>query len=621
MPRRPRIRIDPTRAASRTLAVNSAGGLDKLETDFLADKSVKDTKLADLEADKAVKDTKIANLESDKNDKDTRVAALESDKNAKDTKMSDIESDMTSLTSRVSTLESSEVDTSDLATKVSLGNVRVSLGNLATRVSSLETLGISGISNAVSWTNLTEINLSGEKLTNGDFSSTSWAFDTSFTFPTTPESGNYTFSETVYIQWLDDGTANFTENKVYEILRYALHNGDLELENDLGSVVWVGARKQRYNANDKIRGEEWEVVDKVPSNWSVHSGTLDETKLASGIVDGTGGAVAIQQMFSSGIASGTTLVCKATRNDSNTGSVYINALRANGTPWSSNFHIQPSDGYVEFTTTEIMYGLRLTTNHGTREVSDISLFQGAASGGTVQAYAGGGLEKISGTSGYNSGGFSVNYIPGNSDGYFQFQLAQNNKALRVGLVYADADYSTVSPFGLDFNATGNIDNMNPYQDNITTYAQGDWFRVRHYAASNQVHFQKRGTVYVDDTDFCLLQTCGLQPNNGHQYNHTFATVDRPLIIAKETVNGLTTGEYYRIHAVNTSSGNTRIYTLAGVQIGWMTGRGTNWEVQKESGQDYFTFLTSSTTTNGSDLYLDVAFDSVGGRINDVTIVT
>lgn len=50
--------------------------------------------------------------------------------------------------------------------------------------------------------------------------------------------------------------------------------------------------------------------------------------------------------------------------------------------------------------------------------------QTITSGGTVQAYAGGGLEKISGASGYNSGGFSVNYIPGNSDGYFQFQLAQ-----------------------------------------------------------------------------------------------------------------------------------------------------------------------------------------------------
>ena len=92
--------------------------------------------------------SKMALLEADKTAKDNRVAALESDKNEKDTKMSDMESDMALL-----------------ASQVSLGNVRVSLGNLATRVSSLETLGIKGISNAVSWTNLTEITLSGEKLT------------------------------------------------------------------------------------------------------------------------------------------------------------------------------------------------------------------------------------------------------------------------------------------------------------------------------------------------------------------------------------------------------------------------------------------------------------------------
>ena len=568
---------------------------------------LKESRIVTLEDDKVVKDSKISALESDKNDKDSRVSALESDKNAKDTKISDIESDIELL-----------------ASQVSLGNVRVSLGNLAARVSSLETLGISGISNAVSWTNLSEINLSGEKLTNGDFSSSGYVQDTSFCLTQTcglqPNNGSvndHTFAvadrpKIIALQTTSSAPV-ITKNNIYRIRAVNTVSEGIYIETlDGTGLGWV---------TPNLRGTVWEVVNLAFDDWTVHSGTLDETKIASGIVDGTGGAVAIQQMFSSGIASGTTLVCKATRNDSNTGSVYINALRANGTPWSSNLHIQPSDGYVEFTTTEIMYGLRLTTNHGTREVSDISLFQGAASGGTVQAYAGGGLEKISGASGYNSGGFSVNYIPGNSDGYFQFQLAQNNKALRVGLVYADADYSTVSPFGLDFNATGNIDNMNPYQDNITTYAQGDWFRVRHYASSNQVHFQKRGTVYVDDTDFCLLQTCGLQPNNGHQYDHTFATADRPLIIAKETVNGLTTGEYYRIHTVNTSSGNTRIYTLAGVQVGWMTGRGTNWEVQKESGQDYFTFLTSSTTTNGSDLYLDVAFDSVGGRINDVTIVT
>ena len=111
------------------------------------------------------------------------------------------------------------------------------------------------------------------------------------------------------------------------------------------------------------------------------------------------------------------------------------------------------------------------------------------------------------------------------------------------------------------------------------------------------------------------------PNNGHANDHTFATADRPLIKAIETVNGLTAGEYYRIHTVNTNSGNTRIYTTAGVQVGWMTGRGTNWEVQKEAGQDYVTFQTANTLSNGSDLYVDTSFYNVESRINDVTIVT
>lgn len=340
---------------------------------------------------------------------------------------------------RTLSASSGSADLSTLATKVSLGN-------LATRVSSLETLGISGISNAVSWTNLTEINSSGEKLTNGDFSS---------------------------------------------------------------------------------------VTNNAPTNWTVTSGTLDEIELANGVVAGDGGEVILQQRFNQTIPIGTNLIIRQERTDSDSGGVIFWSLNANGGVYNQA-SVLPAT--LEYTvTSQDLGGIRISTKTANRKITSVSLFQGAISGGTVQAYAGGGLEKISGASGYNSGGFSVNYIPGNSDGYFQFQLAQNNKALRVGLVYADADYSTVSPFGLDFNATGNIDNMNPYQDNITTYAQGDWFRVRHYASSNQVHFQKRQTV-----------------------------------------------------------GN---------------------------GQDYVTFLTSSTTTNGNDLYLDVAFDSVGGRINDVTIVT
>ena len=479
---------------------------------------LKESRIVTLEDDKVVKDSKISTLESDKNDKDTRVAALESDKNSKDSKISDIESDIDLL-----------------ASQVSLGNVRVSLGNLATRVSSLETLGIKGISNTVSWTNLTEINLSGEKLTNGDFSSSGYVQDTSFCLtqtcglqPNNNHPSDHTFASRPKIVALQTASG-LTAGTYYEVKVANTTNGGVNIWN-LGGASEVG-----WYAGTG-RGTLWEVVNLAFDDWSVHSGTLDQTKLASGIVDGSGGAVAIVQNFSQTIPSGTELIFKVTRADTNTGNVRFNPIRSSdGVIMSVNIGIDPSVGYASYTTTVGISGVKLDTLHGLREVSSVSVFQGEVSGGTVQAYAGGGLEKISGTSGYNSGGFSVNYIPGNSDGYFQFQLAQNNKALRVGLVYADADYSTVSPFGLDFNATGNIDNMNPYQDNITTYAQGDWFRVRHYASSNQVHFQKRQTV-----------------------------------------------------------GN---------------------------GQDYVTFLTSSTTTNGSDLYLDVAFDSVGGRINDVTIVT
>jgi len=561
---------------------NFKTSLDLKETRIVTledDKLVKDSKISALEDDKAIKDTKIANLESDKNDKDNRVAALESDKNEKDTKMSEMESDMALL-----------------ASQVSLGNVRVSLGNLATRVSSLETLGIKGISNAVSWTNLTEINLSGEKLTNGDFGDL-----TKTIFSGTPTIG----MQVEILRESISSTHWATPSKNPYTVTNVLSNGI-----DVVASDGTGGRLD-YNTRRGTNPNFWEAYIYGLNNWSVHSGTLDQTKLSSGIVDGTGGAVAIQQMFSSGIASGTTLVCKATRNDLGTGSVYINALRSNGTPWSSDIHIQPSDGYVEFTTTEIMYGLRLTTNYGTREVSNISLFQGEVSGGTVQAYAGGGLEKISGVNGWNAGASSSQKIEGNSDGYVQFQWSSDN--VRVGLKYSDTDYDVDSPY-LEIDSTTNT-------IGTKSVSPGDWFRIRHYASTNEIKYQRKEALYVDDTNFCTLQSCGLMPSGGHSTNHTFASDERPLVIAKVNSNGLTKGGYYRLHQVNTSNGSGRIYTLDGALVNWVPTRGTNWEIQKEAGQDYVTFYTEPTLTNGNDLYVDVSFWTVGARINDVTIVT
>ena len=565
MPRRPIFRPNPLARAYRTLSATSASDVKDLHTAFHADKATKDSKVAALEADKATKDTK----------------------------MSDMESDMALL-----------------ASQVSLGNVRVSLGNLATRVTSLETLGIKGISNAISWTNLTEINLSGEKLTNGDFSSTSWAFDTSFTFPTTPTSGNYTFSEKVYIQWLDDGTANFTENKVYEVLRYALHNGDLELENDLGSVVWVGARKQRYNANDKIRGEEWEVVDKAPSNWSVSGGSLNQTKLAQGIIKGSGGQVAVKQTFSQNIASGTKLIVKVTGDDD----IKFYPIKSNGqTDLNNDFTVLGSVGYAEHTTQTNVSGFKVSTVNSLREFSSISIFQGEVSGGTVQAYAGGGLEKISGVSGWNAGASSVQKIEGNSDGYVQFQWAKN--ALEVGLTYTDDDYTqNTDPYFLRFYVSGRTVASGGY-DEASFATVGDWFRIRHYASTNEVQFQKRQTVYSQNPDF-VFETA-----SGSNYNYPSAT--RPLVVSLDGSGTLTAGQHYKVNSVRHSDQALYFRDLDGNAKGWhgQGTRGVRFEVIEESGQDYVTFQTANTLSNGSDLYVDTSLYHVESRINDVTIVT
>jgi hypothetical protein len=334
----------------------------------------------------------------------------------------------------------------------------------------------------------------------------------------------------------------------------------------------------------------------VPTNWSVLGGTLDQTKLAQGIIKGSGGAVAIQQTFSQNIVSGTKLIVKVTSDDD----IKFTPIKTNGQiDLNNDFTVLGSDDYAEHTTQTDISGFKVGTVNGLREFSSISIFQGEVSGGTVQAYAGGGLEKISGGGAYNAGASSVQKIDGNSDGYVQFQLAFSDKSLKVGLVNLDHDFSVDPPWAANFGG-GFVDFFSPYISNHTAVSSGDWFRIRHYAADNKIHFQRKQKIYEEDADFCLLQTCGLMPNNGHSTDHTFTTESRPLIKAKQTANGLTEGEYYRIHAVNTSTLHVNVYTL---------------------GEDYVTFYNHPLTTNGSDLYVDVSFFSVGARINDVTIVT
>ena len=164
---------------------------------------------------------------------------------------------------------------------------------------------------------------------------------------------------------------------------------------------------------------------------------------------------------------------------------------------------------------------------------------GKVSGGTAQVNPGGGLEKISGNPGYNAGGSSTQFIEGNSDGYFQFQLAQ--APLRVGLTYEDVDFENITPFRLvlNFNGSafiGGTQALGPGGQQV-----GDFFRIRHYAATNTVQFQKRQEIFDSD-------------------------------------------------------GNSL-------------------------GQDYVSFHTHSTRTNGNNLFLDVSLFNIGSRINDSFFVS
>ena len=352
------------------------------------------------------------------------------------------------------------------------------------------------------------------------------------------------------------------------------------------------------------RGVTWEYAkgQYIPKNWSVNSPiNLDQGKLAQGIIKGDGGSVSVQQMFSTPISTGTKLVTRVSRSDSNSGMVLVEYLRANKTRFGAE-NVPTADGFVEFETTETTYGLRLSTAHGTREISSISLFQGEVSGGSVQAFTGGSLEKISGVDGYNAGASSVQKIDGQSNGYVQFQIGHANKSVKVGLVELDSDFEVDLPFKMIFGG-GYIGLYSPWLSNYETYESGDWFRIRHYSANNEIHFQKREDVY--------------QANPTGNYE-----VGTKVLILRDFSSAVK-DEIVTIYFVN-NSGVPSFEQENGTQFGSQAGitgfgRADWWEVAETIGQDYKTFYTHPTFSNGNDLYLDTTFHTIGSRINDVRI--
>ena len=91
------------------------------------------------------------------------------------------------------------------------------------------------------------------------------------------------------------------------------------------------------------------------------------------------------------------------------------------------------------------------------------------------------FEKII-TGGWNAGASSVQ-IDGNSDGYVQFQWVAYG--VRIGLKYSDTDFDVDSPYlNISSSATAGGKSISP----------GDWFRIRHYASTNEIKYQRKETV-------------------------------------------------------------------------------------------------------------------------------
>lgn len=561
------------------------------------------------------------------------------------------------------------------ATKVSLATavseqIADTISDINNRMAVLEGGGGTQVPNLtsqpVAWTNLSEINLSGEKVTNGTFATSTtyeagallkvtsafsqfsvgdelllarvgadqnsyelktettvlWAGKTAvesntdvlpalnFDSVTNLPTGSTTQVFKKYLKWMTatDSTKGLTQGRIYETKNYSPTNSVLKLFNDTGSLV-------QFTVGNQVRGTDWELMRGAPTNWDIQSQAgLDQEKLADGIIKGDGGAASIIQMFPQAIASGTKLVIKATRDDTNTQNISVQFLRANETPYSSYVYIDPAVGFAEFETTEITYGIRLNTTQTARCVSELSVFQGDKSGGTVQATTNT-LQRISGTQGWNTGASSSQAIPGGQDGYFQFQY--DGGSVRVGLTYQDVDFDEPTPQGyrLGLHGDGTVIS-DGYNSGADFALSGTWIRIRHYSGDNLIKFQKLQTIYEEDPDFVFPTTSGT--------NYTYQAGSEPIAVALQTAGGLTVGEYYKVKTIRDSDGAFQLRDFDDNVMGWQgaSTRTTRWEVVEDVGQDYVTFHTATPLTTNSPLYLDTSlFHNGTSQINDATLVS
>ena len=380
-----------------------------------------------------------------------------------------------------------------------------------------------------------------------------------------------------------------------------------------GNWEWV-------NMSD--RGTKWEYATppstspfEAPVGWTKVTGAADTVGLYSGFLTGYNTDIVIKQMFSSPVGAGTYTVVFE-RPYADVGILQVAALTSTGNsitlPWTGSTGTNNTQNCtcintasVEVPSGTLIYGLKVLCFNG-RTINSVSFFEGVKAAGVVTTYPGGGIEKTAGPNGYNTGASSAQTMSGNRDGYTQFQVVLG-KSLEVGLTYKDVDFGNFQPYWLSVNGNGSVNAPGFPSTGAHYLTAGDWLRIRHYSASNQIQYQKKQLVDVE------------QPNDA-------LTIGQKVLIKNSFSTGAgvyyVQGNYALVEGIS-GSGQPLLRkenSAASSYLSTAIPRGYFYEVIEEV-EDYVTFHTASNPTNGSDLIIDTSLYYIGSRLSDVTIKT
>ena len=257
------------------------------------------------------------------------------------------------------------------------------------------------------------------------------------------------------------------------------------------------------------------------ANWEKISGSWDNTKLAIGVLKGSP-AVVVRQNIS--VQTGEIYDVYVDRAD-NQESLVVKILTSHNVKWLSHLNDITNQADVPYNTTARFQVLAtaptyldLDTIAVELEVTAISMKKVIMPGGLIQELTNNTIQKISGGDAWNAGTSSVEFIGGQAEGYIQWQIAESGKQLKVGLTYDDLDFGEVTPFQIFF--TGTTAYAQTYPNAYAyycSYLSGDWFRLRHDSANNQILFQKRN--YTDLT-YETKYTFGLTTNGSNLHLDT-----------------------------------------------------------------------------------------------------